>query len=99
MLRHPLWVGDFYPYWDAVEVLDSRNTRTLAYDLIQQLVCSAARRVQGEPSDAFVLGVCQWRQAGLFAAQKSGNPFASGRNGVVDACSAGEEDADLAGGV
>lgn len=72
MFDFPLWVGDFYPHWDAVEVLDSDNVRTLAYDLIQQLVCSAARRIEGEPSHPFVRGACRWRRAGVFMTESSG---------------------------
>ena len=62
----PLHVGAFFPYWDAVEVHDAAGWRTLAYDLIQQLVCSAARRVHGNAGSEFVHGVCHWRRAGLF---------------------------------
>ena len=63
----PLWVSDFFPYWDAVEVLDAQNMRTLAYDMVQQLVCSAARMVHGEESSTFVAGVCRWRELMLFS--------------------------------
>lgn len=62
----PLWASDFYPYWDAVEVLDARDGRTAAFDLVQQLVCSAASAVHGDTSSPFVAGVCRWRELALF---------------------------------
>ena len=91
-----MWVGDVYPYWDAVEVFDSRGQRTLAYDLIQQLVCSASRHVQGDPSDPFLLGVCEWRQAGIFGSPKAESAAMSRRNGVPDTCNTVEEAHHLA---
>jgi len=81
----PFWVGDFYPYWDAVEVLDSKGHRTLAYDLIQQLVCSAASVVQGDPTSDFVVGVCHWQRANIFDGHTTeGDPYerSTGRAGA-----------------
>ena len=79
VFAQPLWMSSFYPYWDAVEVLDYGDGRTLAYDFIQQLVCSSASRVYGDASDAFVSGVCEWKRAAIFQQQP--------RVGVADACS------------
>ena len=61
VLTHPLQVSDHFPYWDEVEVRDAIAGHTLAYDLVQQLVCSAARRVHGPSERSFVVDVCQWR--------------------------------------
>ena len=63
VFRTPLQVGDFYPYWDEVAVRDATQAHTLAYDLIQQLVCAAARRVHGNAGSEFVHGVCHWRRS------------------------------------
>ena len=42
---------DFYPYWDVVEVQDAGSgERTLAFDVLQQLVCADAQRVHGPPA-------------------------------------------------
>ena len=65
MLRvfpHAVPLADFYPYWDAVEVEDAGSTRTLAFDVVQQLVCAAAYRVRGNASADFVRAVCRWRR-------------------------------------
>jgi hypothetical protein len=75
----PLHVGDFYPYWDEVEVHDETLERTLAYDLVQQLVCSAARRVQGSTRSTFVRGVCHWRESRALSSTRTGTRAASGR--------------------
>jgi hypothetical protein len=75
-------VAHFFPFWDAVEVVDADGERTLAYDLIQQLVCSAAQRVHGNAGEEFVHGVCHWRQTNLF-----GKLVGSRRGGAPDVCS------------
>ncbi len=62
-----LRVVDFFPYWDAVEIFDAYGRLTLAYDEVQQLVCSAAQHVHGEASRPFMHSVCHWRRAGVFA--------------------------------
>ncbi len=59
----PLHTSDFYPYWDEVEVTDVRDERTLAYDMVQQLVCAAAQKVFGNPARDFVQAVCLWRRS------------------------------------
>ena len=69
----PMHVGEVYPYWDAVEVSDAATGKpTLAYDLIQQLVCSAAKRVHGSAGHEFVHGVCHWRRAAVFSQELGG---------------------------
>ena len=78
----PLHVGDFFPYWDAVEVHDIGAGRTLAYDLVQQLVCSAARRIHGNAGSEYVHGVCHWRRSALFS-----KLHASRRGSSDDVCS------------
>ena len=50
-------IREFYPYWDEVEVLDASGMPTLAYDLVQQLVCAAAHRVEGSAHSDYVQGV------------------------------------------
>jgi len=67
----PLLVSDFYPYWDAAEVTDIHTARTLAYDMVQQLVCSAARNVYGDPRRDFVQGVCHWRRSGSSGSKRA----------------------------
>ena len=71
MLRvfpHAVPLADFYPYWDAVEVEDAGSTRarTLAFDVMQQLVCADAQRVHGNASADFVRAICRWRLGALF---------------------------------
>lgn len=81
----PLQVSQFFPYWDAVEVSDAAAGPTLAFDLIQQLVCSAAWRVHGHAGSEFVHGVCHWRHAGL-----AGRLLGARRGGALaadDVCS------------
>ena len=73
----PLQVGTFYPIWDRVEVDDAAKGRTLAYDLIQQLVCSASRRIHGNAGSEFVHGICRWRDAALFKKLVSSQPSSS----------------------
>ena len=86
-----LEIRDFYPYWDEVEVLDASGLPTLAYDLVQQLVCAAGRRVQGSPHSEFVHGVCHWRRSSSVMSKLLAGSVA-GRKGVEvgsvnDACS------------
>ncbi len=60
-------LADFYPYWDSVEVEDAGvAARTLAFDVMQQLVCADAQRVHGNASADFVRAICRWRLGGLF---------------------------------
>mmetsp|Transcript_30575 Transcript_30575/g.93581 ORF Transcript_30575/g.93581 Transcript_30575/m.93581 type:complete len:313 (+) Transcript_30575:3138-4076(+) len=56
-------VSDFYPHWDLVEISDASGARTLAYDVVQQLVCSQAEHIVGQPSSPFVAAACYWRAA------------------------------------
>jgi hypothetical protein len=64
VLPGALRLADFYPHWDLVEVSDASGARTLAYDVVQQLVCSQADRVIGQAASPFVEAVCHWRAAG-----------------------------------
>ena len=67
VLPRAVRLGDFYPYWDAVEVHDAGSgARTLAYDFLQQLVCADAQRVHGNATADFVRAICRWRLGGLF---------------------------------
>ena len=84
----PLQVGDFYPYWDAVEVNDAVTGQpTLAYDLVQQLVCSAAKRVHGNAGHEFVHGVCHWRRSGVLDGGRQSRRTGSQPPPVADVCS------------
>ena len=81
-----LHVGEFFPYWDEVEIFDVNGVCTLAFNLIEQLVCSAARRVHGNADSDFIHGVCHWRWGSMIS-----SPFgtASGRGlrSAHDVCS------------
>jgi hypothetical protein len=84
----PLQVGDFYPYWDAVEVSDAVTGRpTLAYDLVQQLACSAAKRVHGNAGHEFVHGVCHWRSSGVLDGGRKSRLAGSQLSPTADVCS------------
>ena len=82
----PLRVSDFYPYWDAVEVDDGTGGHTLAYDLVQQLVCSAARRIHGDAGHHFVHGVCHWRR-NLHLSKQLGSKQRDTSTAYEDVCS------------
>ena len=81
-------VSDFFPYWDLVEVEDAARRRTLAFDVIQQLVCSASRRFEGNASSAFGAAVCVWRQS-VFEWQRGQQHREASTRDEADVCTAG----------
>lgn len=78
VLPGALRLADFYPHWDLVEVSDASGARTLAYDVVQQLVCSQAERVVGQVSSPFVEAVCHWRAAGALGDVRSTTKLQTG---------------------
>ena len=79
----PLVMGDFFPYWDAVEVSDAEAGHSLAYDMVQQLVCSAARRVHGDASSDFIHATCLWRRSRIFSNMTSSSSTQKAGKGDV----------------
>jgi len=97
-----LRLDDFFPHWDLVEVHASEGGRTLAYDMVQQLVCSAARTVEGDPTSSFVIAVCRWRRSNVLEQSGGGGERPAGSGGgegqgrsVADACAVIEAAARL----
>ena len=66
---------------------ESRAARTLAYDLIEQLVCAHADAVRGDTTSEVVRAVCRWR-----AAPGSGRR-ASAPTAADDVCAAVQREA------
>jgi hypothetical protein len=95
VLPGALRLADFFPHWDLVEVSDASGARTLAYDVVQQLVCAQADRVVGQASSPFVEAVCHWRAAGVLGGgradanklrTRAGSRAAGGSSVPGDAC-------------
>ena len=63
--------------------------RTHAFEMIEQIVCSASRRVYGNASHEFLLEVCRLRQSpGLLSGPGSSTASWGGAGDALDICSA-----------